>query len=91
MSRVGQWLSARTFLTRYEQVISDPSQVRGDYTFAQAPADDEYQGVVYVDRDLGWLTGGLLIVLGLTLLAVIPTRLAYRRRLQAEREAYEDG
>jgi hypothetical protein len=68
-------------------MITDPSQITGDYTFTQAAADEEYQAVVFVDRDLGWLTGGLLALLGLTLLAVVPTRIMYRRRIRAEREA----
>lgn len=86
VSAVGQWLTQRSFLVRYDQVIEDPTQITGDYTFAQAPEDEEFQSIVFVDRDLGWLTGGLLTVLGLVLLAVVPTRIAYKRRLRAEYE-----
>ncbi len=43
--------------------------------------------MIFVDRDLGWLTGGLLALLGLTLLAVVPTRIMYKRRIRAERSA----
>ena len=85
VSRIGQWLERADVLTRYDQVITDPSQITGDYTFVQAAADEEYQAVVLVDRDLGWLTGGLLALLGLTLLAVVPTRILYKRRIRAER------
>ena len=49
--------------------------------------DEEYQAVIFVDRDLGWLTGGLLALLGLTLLAVVPTRIMYKRKIRAERQA----
>ena len=87
VSQIGQWLTAPTFLTRYDQVITDPSQISGDYTFTQAATDDEFQTVIFVDRDLGWLTGGLLALLGLTLLAVVPTRIMYKRRIRAERRA----
>ena len=72
VSQIGQWLTEPTFLTRYDQVITDPSRITGDYTFTQAATDEEYQAVIFVDRDLGWLTGGLLALLGLTLLAVVP-------------------
>jgi len=68
-------------------VIADPSQISGDYTFTQSATDDEFQTVIFVDRDLGWLTGGLLALLGLTLLAVVPTRIMYKRRIRAERRA----
>lgn len=87
VSQIGQWLSAPMFLTRYDQVIADPSRITGDYTFTQAVTDEEYQAVVFIDRDLGWLTGGLLALLGLTLLAVVPTRIMYKRRIRAERRA----
>lgn len=87
VSQIGQWLTEPTFLTRYDQVITDPSLISGDYTFTQAATDEEFQTVVFVDRDLGWLTGGLLALLGLTLLAVVPTRIAYKRRIRAERRA----
>ncbi|MDQ3112709.1 MAG: DUF2330 domain-containing protein, partial [Actinomycetota bacterium] len=87
VSQIGQWLTAPTFLTRYDQVITDPSQISGDYTFTQAATDDEFQTVIFVDRDLGWLTGGLLALLGLTLLAVVPTRIMYKRRIRDERSA----
>lgn len=86
VSAVGQWLTVRSFLVRYDQVIENPSLITGDYTFAQAPEDEEFQATTFVDRDLGWLTGGLLTVLGLVLLAVVPTRIAYKRRLRAEYE-----
>lgn len=84
VSAVGQWLTERAFLVRYDQTIADPTQITGDYTFVQAGADEEFQDVVYVDRDLGWLTGGLLAVLALVLLAVVPTRIAYKRRIRRE-------
>lgn len=84
VSSVGQWLTDRAFLVRYDQTIPDPAQITGDYTFAEAPADDEFQAVLFVDRDLGWLTGGLIAVLALILLAVVPTRIAYRRRVRRE-------
>jgi hypothetical protein len=87
VSQIGQWLTAPTFLTRYDQRIDDPSRISGDYTFTQAAADEEYQAVVFIDRDLGWLTGGLIALLGLTLLAVVPTRIMYKRRIRAERRA----
>lgn len=86
VSAVGQWLTQRSFLVRYDQVIENPAAITGDYTFAQAPEDEEFQSIVFVDRDLGWLTGGLLTVLGLVLLAVVPTRIVYKRRLRAEYE-----
>lgn len=84
VSPVGQWLTERSFLVRYDQTITDPTQITGDYTFAEASADDEFQAVVFIDRDLGWLTGGLIAVLVLVLLAVVPTRIVYRRRVQRE-------
>lgn len=84
VSAVGQWLTERAFLVRYDQTIADPTLITGDYTFVQAAADEEFQQVLYVDRDLGWLTGGLLAVLVLTLLAVIPTRIMYKRRIRRE-------
>lgn len=87
VSPVGQWLTERSFLVRYDQVIEQPAQITGDYTFAQADDDEEFQAVVFVDRDLGWLTGGLLTVLVLVLLAVVPTRIVYKRRIRAEYEA----
>lgn len=87
VSPVGQWLTERSFLVAYDQVIEDPSQITGDYTFAQAPEDEEFQAIVFVDRDLGWLTGGLLTVLVLVLLAVVPTRIVYKRRIRKEYEA----
>lgn len=84
-SRIGQWLTAETFLTRYDQTLDEPAAIRGDYTFVQAPEDETFQTVIFVDRDLGWVTGGLIAVLVLTLLAVVPTRILYRRRIRAER------
>jgi hypothetical protein len=87
VSRVGQWLTEPTFLTRYDQVITDPSQITGDYTFTAASTDTAFQAKIFVDRDLGWLTGGLLALLGLTLLAVVPTRIMYKRRIRRERVA----
>ena len=91
VSRVGQWLTDRAFLMRFDQTIADPSAITGDYTFVQAAADEEFQGVFYTDRDLGWLTGGLIAVLALVLLAVVPTRIAYKRRVRREyaSRAYE--
>ncbi len=91
VSQIGQFLTEPTFLTRYDQVISDPSRITGDYTFTQAASNDTYQAVIFVDRDLGWLTGGLLALLGLTLLAVVPTRIMYKRRIRAERRAAAAG
>ena len=87
ISRVGQWVTQRSFLVRYDQTITDPSQITSDYTFTRAASDDEFRAVVYTERDLGWLTGGLLSVLGLVLLAVIPSRIVYRRRVRSERAA----
>jgi hypothetical protein len=91
VSQIGQWLTEPTYLTRYDQVINDPSQITGDYTFTPAAEDEEYQAVIFVDRDLGWLTGGLLALLGLTLLAVVPTRIMYKRKIRAERQAGAAG
>jgi hypothetical protein len=87
ISRVGQWVTQRSVLVRYDQTISDPSAITSDFTFAPAGTDDPFRAVVYSERDLGWLTGGLLAVLGLVLLAVIPTRILYRRRVRRERAA----
>jgi hypothetical protein len=87
ISRVGQWVTQRSILVRYDQTISDPSAITSDFTFAPAGTDDSFRAVVYAERDLGWLTGGLLSVLGLVLLAVIPTRILYRRRVRRERAA----
>jgi hypothetical protein len=87
ISRVGQWVTQRSFLVRYDQTIADPSAITSDFTFAPADTNDEFRAVVYTERDLGWLTGGLLAVLGLVLLAVIPTRILYRRRVRRERAA----
>lgn len=87
ISRVGQWVTQKSYLVRYDQTIADPSQITSDYTFTKAPANTEFRAVVYTERDLGWLTGGLLSVLGLVLLAVIPSRIVYRRRVRRERAA----
>jgi hypothetical protein len=87
-SRIGRWVGTKSYLVRYDQVINDPSMITSDFTFGQAPTNEAYQTVIHTERDMGWLTGGLLSVLFLVLLAVVPTRILYVRRVRRERAEY---
>ena len=68
------------FLTRWNNDLLDPASIDGDYIFATAAADTEYQRVIDRTRNRGDPTGlALLAIVGLGALMIIIT-LSRRRR-----------
>ena len=83
-------VDGRRFLTRYDQVITEPQAITDDYRFVAADADSEYQDVRHVTEPvyLGGIlpAGPALIGLGLVVVAAASVavgriRHARRRRL----------
>lgn len=65
------YLAHGSYLTRWSEVIAQPDSIEGDYVFATADADDDFQKVVYVTRHRGDLTGVLILaILGVGVVAV---------------------
>ncbi len=75
------YVTDRTFLTRWNDYIDDPSAIDGDYVFAQAGSDSMYQQVIYRTRNRGDVTG-LVLIAALAAAAVVAV-VVLRRRGQA--------
>ena len=56
------YLERGTYLTQWTNDIADPSVIVGDYGFVRADADTDFQQVVYVTKDRGWITTTLIVV-----------------------------
>ncbi|MFI5733382.1 DUF2330 domain-containing protein [Kribbella sp. NPDC051587] len=66
------------FLTAFEVIYRQPSQITSDFVFAKSATDDAYQRVEYVTRnEAGWSTIAVLIAL---VLLVVGGFVLFRRR-----------
>ena len=72
-----------TYLTRWSEVIARPETIDGDYVFAQARSDTDFQRVLYVTRHRGDLTG--LLVLATLGVGVVAVTLLLIRGVRARR------
>lgn len=50
------FLAKGTYLTQWSNRIDDPSSIDGDYVFSAAESDLNFQQVVYVTEERGWIT-----------------------------------
>lgn len=73
-----------TFLTGFEQVISDPAAITDDYLLTMDDTDEPYQSVVYIDRDRSAITViALLVALVAGAVTLIVAVTSGRRRPRA--------
>ncbi|OBF33976.1 hypothetical protein A5719_04170 [Mycolicibacterium peregrinum] len=78
------FLEAGNYLTRWTDTIDSPASIDGDYGFAPAASDTDYQEVIYRERDRGDLTGlALLAAAAIGAVFVIVRTLRIRGRRQA--------
>jgi hypothetical protein len=75
-----------SYLTRWSQFIGQPETIDGDYVFAAAGTDTDFQKVVYVTRHRGDLTG-LLVIAIVGVGVVVVTVLLVRRTATPRRPA----
>jgi hypothetical protein len=58
---LADFVADAAFLTRWKNTIFDPGAIEGDYIFQQAPADTQFQQVVYRTRNRGHITYLILV------------------------------
>jgi hypothetical protein len=74
------------YLTKIQVNISKPAQISSDFTFGNAPNDDAYRQVVYVDHDVV-IPIELILFVGFLLAAIAATVIFLLVRRQRRRHA----
>jgi hypothetical protein len=68
------------YLTKVQIEIPKPAQITSDFEFGNAPNDDAYRQVVYMDRDVGIPIEPILFVMLLFGVTAVVIAVVLRRR-----------